>query len=369
MPPRLITSSFSALSSFRPPFPYTCQRLRQPHGAASSFWKSNTGRRASSYNRFAREARTFGNQWRRSPNFYYHLVALGVGGVGVYAYNLERVPVTGRLRFNCVRESWELQASKSVYWSTLQQYRNQILPPNHPDSIMVNRVLQRLIPASGLGNEKWEVRVIDDKEEKNAFVLPGGKVFVFSGILPLCQGEGGLAAVLGHEIAHNVAHHVAEKMSHGAILFVALFAISNLLAQLSIDPQLTALAFQYLLLSPRSRAMESEADHIGLLMMAKSCYEPEKAVGFWERMTKAEKFAPPQWASTHPSSKNRILAIRDWIPAAQEARALSGCSGMSNHADDFARAFAQDPVARQVQSRRPVARQLERRDDDDDYFF
>ena len=302
------------------------------------------------------------------------MIALGGSGATFYIYNLETVPISGRRRFNCISEKWELQLAKGSYDREIQIHGEDILPPNHPNSIMVNRVMQRLISANGLGNQGWEVRVIEDQEQENAFVLPGGKVFVFSGMLPICKDEEGLAAVLGHEIAHNVAHHVAEKMTRGAILIAAIVGISTIF---SIDPDLTSFFFDYLASRPGSRVMESEADQIGLLMMARSCYDPQKAISFWERMAKAEQseqFSTPQWASTHPSSRNRILAIQNWIPAAQEARASSGCSGTSGYVDDFARASRQDPSARQVQSRRPVAVQQaprpgRRDDDDDDYFF
>ena len=113
-----------------------------------------------------------------------------------------------------------------MYQDLLQEYRERLLPPHHPKVQMVQRVLDRLIPHSGLNGEmnRWEVHVIDE-DTKNAFVIPGGKVFVFSGILDVCQGEDGLAAVLGHEIAHNVAHHAAEKMSQTGVLMMGAYAV------------------------------------------------------------------------------------------------------------------------------------------------
>jgi len=143
----------------------------------------------------------------------------------VYVSNLEEVPVSHRRRFNIVSEDFEQQSGRQLYQEVMQQYGGQMLPAWHPKSMMVQKVLDRLIPHSGLGTEKnsWEVHVIAD-EQKNAFVIPGGKVFVFSGILDVCQGEDGLAAVLGHEIAHNVAHHAAEKMSQSGIIM--LFAVA-----------------------------------------------------------------------------------------------------------------------------------------------
>ncbi len=201
---------------------------------------------------------------------------------------------------------------------------------------MVNRVLGRLIQAAGLEGQKWEVRVIDDPEEMNAFVLPGNKVFVFSGILPICAGEDGLAAVLGHEIAHNVAHHTGEKISQWfylfpfALLLSFTFDISGQAAQ-----TLLSLALEW----PGSRKMESEADYIGLLMMAQACYDPSAAVGLWDRMAQAEKVAVPQILSTHPASKKRMAVIQEWLPQAQQKRAESQCGITAGYVDEFTQAF------------------------------
>ena len=98
---------------------------------------------------------------------------MGAGGGVFVAYNIERVPGSGRLRFNCVPESWERQTADGTYQQVMQQFGRKILPPQHPDSRMVQKVLDRLIPASGLSREGWEVKVIGDKDQKNAFVLPG----------------------------------------------------------------------------------------------------------------------------------------------------------------------------------------------------
>jgi len=157
---------------------------------------------------------------------------------------------------------------------------------------------------------------------KNAFVIPGGKVFVFSGILDVCQGDDGLAAVLGHEIAHNVAHHAAERMSQsGLFMGIAMLAAFAL----GIDPGLGNFFIDLAFLRPGSRSQESEADYIGLLMMAESCYDPEAAMGLWARMEKEEKGAPPQFLSTHPSNHNRLEKIRTWLPEAEGKRESGGC--------------------------------------------
>ena len=164
------------------------------------------------------------------------------------------------------------------------------MPENSREVRMVHRVLERLLPHSGLEHENWEVYVIDD-QTKNAFVVPGGKVFVFRGILDVCKGEDGLAAVLGHEIAHNVAHHAAEKMSR-MVVILPVGIISWLLT--GVDPGLVRFGVNLMLSLPNSRKQEEEADYIGLLMMAESCYDPSAAIGLWTRMEQAEQYSPPQ---------------------------------------------------------------------------
>ena len=118
-----------------------------------------------------------------------------------YIYNLETVPVSGRRRFNCISAKRETDMAQQLYGQVMQEFGSRVLPAWHPNSKLVNKVMNRLIPASGLEDQAWEVHVVNDPQ-MNAFVLPGGKVFVFSGILPICNGEDGLATVLGHEIAH-----------------------------------------------------------------------------------------------------------------------------------------------------------------------
>lgn len=201
---------------------------------------------------------------------------------------------------------------------------------------MVQRVLTRLLPHSGLEGEEWEIHVIDD-DMKNAFVVPGGKVFVFRGILDVCQGDDGLAAVLGHEIAHNVAHHAAERVSQSFWL-VGLSLVSLVFG---VDPGITGYLGQIAFSLPGSRSQEAEADYIGLLMMAESCFDPEAAVGLWTRMEEEEKKmggAPPQFMSTHPSSHNRMEKIRGWLPKAGEKMAEGGCSNIKGYVGDFTQA-------------------------------
>jgi Zn-dependent protease with chaperone function len=225
-----------------------------------------------------------------------------------------------------------------MYQQTLQEFSSSLLPEYSAEHRLVSRVLERLIPHSGLSNEEntWEVHVIDDPTP-NAFVIPGGKVFVFKGILDVAAGEDGLAAVLGHEIAHNVAHHAAERMSRSFII-LPFAIIGSLLVGLDvgIGNWIAKLAFEL----PGSRKEESEADYIGLLMMAEACFDPRAALGLWQRMEEMEGKrggggAPPAFLSTHPSSHDRGEKIRGWLGKADEVYQRGECGGMGRFVNDF----------------------------------
>ncbi|CAO1603319.1 metalloendopeptidase [Xanthoria calcicola] len=248
---------------------------------------------------------------------------------------MERAPVTGRWRFVCVSEEYEAELGRTSYEHAMEDYRDQILRPDDPRHKMVGRVLERLLPNSGLKGDV-EFHVIKDDEEVNAFVIPGNKIFVFSGIMPICNNEDGLASILGHEIAHNVAHHVQENASlpylTTLILGLASFFVDN-------SAQLTQFVLSYGLELPNSRAQETEADYLGLLMMAQSCYNPEEALKVWDRMAKADQSATPQFLSTHPTDRNRLKRFQQWLPEAIEKQAQSQCGHMTQHSNEFQQAF------------------------------
>ncbi|KAI4748712.1 hypothetical protein E4T50_00973 [Aureobasidium sp. EXF-12298] len=292
------------------------------------------------YSRFQQASGLY-KRWHARPTFYYEAGGIASVCAGFYAYNLEVVPVSGRRRFNIVSASTEQQSGQELYQQVVEQYKGNILPPSHPQHRLVQRVLDRLIPHSGLPAEtnNWEVHVIQD-EQKNAFVIPGGKVFVFSGILEVTQNEAGLAAVLGHEIAHNVAHHSAERMS-SYVVFLPVALVASLLLQMGdIGDLITRTVVDLAFLRPGSRKQESEADYIGLMMMAEACYDPSAAVGLWSRMHDAEEGAPPQFLSTHPSSHNRMEKIQSWLGDAEMKREQSGCGQISDYAEQFRDTFS-----------------------------
>ena len=270
-------------------------------------------------------------RWARHPNFYRHLGIIGLGTGSFYVYNLDTVPVTNRRRFNCITPNIEQKLGEQTNQAVLQEFRGKILPPSDRRHVLVTRVLNRLVEAADLPGQKWEVRVIDDSDQINAFVLPGGKVFVFTGILPLCKGEDGLAAVLGHEIAHNIGHHTAEQLSRSVWLFPIIIMVDWFIGGGGVGRLTSNLLFEL----PGSRRQETEADYIGLLLMAKACFDPRKAVDFWDRMQRQEKVSPPAFLSTHPNSKNRLKMIEDWLPEANDRLASSECGTTSFMANAF----------------------------------
>ncbi|KAL4978690.1 TCP-1/cpn60 chaperonin family-domain-containing protein [Aspergillus desertorum] len=221
------------------------------------------------------------------------------------------------------------------YREVLRECQGRILPESHPLTIMVNRVLHRLVPMAPIDGADWKVHVIKDDNMVNAFVLPGGKVFVFTGILPVCKDENGLAAVLGHEIAHVVAHHTGERMSNNFVTMGVIFLAAFLF---DVSGNIPSLLLNLMYSLPNSRTQEAEADNIGLMMMSKACFNPEAAMDFWARMQREEKQAPPQFISTHPSNYNRMEAIRGWLDKAQAEYENSGCIGTSSWMPGFRRA-------------------------------
>ncbi|GFZ42524.1 hypothetical protein JCM24511_00240 [Saitozyma sp. JCM 24511] len=310
-------------------------------------------------------------------------IALGGGGL-YYVTHLERVPETGRLRFIDVDEASERELGYQTQLQTLSEYSRQLLPPSHPVSKRVRKVASRIIESSGLGRVKsggemsaveapvpswgggggegqrhpgevdmsevlfggakharqdegkqteWEVYVIDDKKTKNAFVLPGGKIFVFTGILPVSANDDGLATVLGHEIAHQVARHPAERMSYMKVLFFAGF----LLESLGLDVGLTRVLLTLMLQLPNSRKSESEADFIGLRLMSRACFDPSESTKMWERMSQSEggSGSSIDFLSTHPANARRIKQLTQWLPDAQQIRAASPCESTSDSYGGF----------------------------------
>ena len=237
------------------------------------------------------------------------------------------VPLTGRRQLNLVSDSSVLSMGAQQYDEFLSSHE-ALRKTKEAD--MVQRVGRRIQDAveryfaqnnlSGdLKGYAWEFNLVDSKEV-NAWCMPGGKVVVYSGILPVAGDEAGLAVVMGHEIAHAVAKHGNERMSQALVTQLGGTALSVALESYPEQTQaLWMAAFgvgsQVGILLPYSRLQESEADRLGLIFMAMAGYDPNEAPRFWSRMA-AEKggAAPPEFLSTHPSDKTRIEKIKEEIP-------------------------------------------------------
>ncbi len=258
------------------------------------------------------------------------LVSLLIGMVLV-ATGSSEVGITGRRQLNFVPESIINSMSSQQYTQYLNE--NQVIADTQ-SSEMVQRVGSRIVAAvdefarqnmesNPFEGYEWEFNLVQDNAA-NAFAMPGGKVVVNTGILPLTQTETGLAVVVGHEIAHVFADHGAERMSQGLLVQMGGIALSQALKE---QPETTQNLFmtsygmgsQVGLLLPFSRLHESEADRLGLIFMAMAGYDPREAPDFWQRMAAQQTGeAPPELLSTHPANETRIQNLKKLIPEAME---------------------------------------------------
>ncbi|GGK35937.1 Zn-dependent protease [Salinarimonas ramus] len=187
------------------------------------------------------------------------------------------------------------------------------------------RVAERLLVAEGADPSAWEVEVFA-APGVNAFVLPGRKIGILEGLFPVAQSEGGLAAVVGHEIGHLAADHARERVAAQVAqqVGVRLVALALDIGDVAFAREIAAalgVGVEFGLARPYGRAQELEADRLGLFMMARAGYDPEEAVGLWQRMDAASAGGPPAILSTHPAPQDRIEAIRAMLPEARAATA------------------------------------------------
>ena len=226
-------------------------------------------------------------------------------------------PVTGRPQFVAIPEQEEIRLGAEAWQQVLAEE-----PVSSPGELtqIVERVGRRLAAVSGRPDYAWEFKLLASSKV-NAFALPGGKVAIYEGILPVCEHEAGLAVVMSHEIAHALARHGGERMSQqGAVKLTG-----GLLGKVT-QPQSTAsqdrwrnaygLATRYGVLLPYSRQHETEADSIGLTLMAQAGYDPREAPRFWERFARASGSQPPEFLSTHPADARRAAHLSSLLPQA-----------------------------------------------------
>lgn len=232
-------------------------------------------------------------------------------------------PITGRNELMLLSEDQEKQMGLQAYRNVLQQ---ETVSRDPQANAVVERVGRRIAQAAGRGDYQWEFTVVD-KPEVNAFVLPGGKVVVYTGLLRIAGTDDELAAVIGHEVGHAIARHGGERVSRDMLTQMGVSAVSGALA--GGDPAMTQQVAGLLgagatvgLSLPFSRSQESEADYMGLALMTKAGYNPAAAVTLWQKMARASQGkAPPEFLSTHPADETRIRQIEQWLP---EIRAKYG---------------------------------------------
>jgi metalloendopeptidase OMA1, mitochondrial len=186
---------------------------------------------------------------------------------------------------------------------------------------VVDRIGWRIANAARRPDFQWEFVIIDNEKTANAFALPGGKVAVYTGMFPVARTEGGLAAVLAHEVAHVLARHGGERLSQGLVAQIGATALQVGMA--GRDPGVVrgvmaayGLGANVGVLLPYGRLQESEADRIGLILMAQASYDPREAIHLWERMEQQDGQRPPEFLSTHPSVGRRIQDLQRWMPNA-----------------------------------------------------
>ncbi len=253
-------------------------------------------------------------------------IAIAVAAVGVLLLaqtHRQKTPVTHRAERVGLTDKQQMQLGNEEYAKTLRQYRARIVASG-PEYLETQRVAKRIEAVAGRDkpNFVWKVTLLR-KNEANAYCLPGGKIVVYTGILPLTRNDAGLATVLGHEVAHATAEHVAERIERQHLTEVAATIIAGgtavtpgqfirIRALLGVGGAAASLPF--------SRSQESEADHIGLVYMARAGYNPRQALAFWKRMLQASKGKePPEFASDHPSDTHRVERIHEWLPEAEHA--------------------------------------------------
>lgn len=240
------------------------------------------------------------------------------------------VAITGRSQLNLIPDSTMNSLALTEYQSFLKENKKS---SNSADSAMVQQVglkiadaVERYCRQNGLADRvsgfNWEFNLIESKDI-NAWAMPGGKVVVYTGILPVTQNETGLAVVMGHEIAHVIARHGNERMSQGLLVQMGGIALSEAMAT---SPAATKELFMnsygiganVAVILPYSRLHESEADRMGLIFMAMAGYDPQEAVGFWQRMAAqpGNEKKPPEFLSTHPADTTRINNIKSYMPEA-----------------------------------------------------
>eukprot|EP00919_Chromeraceae_sp_WS-2016_P011916 GHVR01027857.1.p1 GENE.GHVR01027857.1~~GHVR01027857.1.p1 ORF type:complete len:292 (-),score=31.11 GHVR01027857.1:107-982(-) len=259
---------------------------------------------------------------RRGGGFRWQIMLLFAVGAAVYYFaNQEQVPFTGRTQLRTMEPAQEMQLGLQSYQQILSDSR---VLRDEPVVTVVRDIGARIAQAAAPEDPgfEWAFNVIDS-DQVNAFALPGGYTAVYTGLIPVAQTEDGLAVVMGHEVGHALAHHGAERMAQQNMQRIVGAGVAMGAGGMDSGAQQAVMSVfggisQYGYALPFSRAHESEADYIGLILMARACYDPREAPRLWERMGAAGGATPPEFQSTHPSPETRINDFNTWMPEAVE---------------------------------------------------
>ncbi len=248
-----------------------------------------------------------------------------------FTLSCNTVPITGRKQLSLVSNSeifpMSFQSYKTVLDSSKISKDKSQVEMVRSVGVKIQHAVEKYMADKGLSSQlngyQWEFNVIDENIV-NAWCMPGGKVVFYTGILPICKDEKGIAVVMGHEVAHAIANHGGERMSQGMVQQLGFSALSVAISEKPAETQkLYGTAYGVASniggMLPFSRLQESEADKMGLIFMAMAGFDPHEAPKFWERMTEGSGGgAPPEFLSTHPSHSTRIQQLNEAIPEAMK---------------------------------------------------
>ena len=258
-------------------------------------------------------------------------VSVIVAIVSFLLISCAKVPFTGRKQAKLLPES----TMNSMSFTQYEEFLKENPPVNNTNQAnmvksvgrKIQQAAEKYYRAEGISKKlegfAWEFNLVDDPTV-NAWCMPGGKVAFYTGIMPICQDEAGVAVVMGHEVAHAIANHGRERMSQGLVQQMGGVALAVAMQDKPEETQALffaayAVGTTYGAMLPYSRLHESEADKLGLIFMAMAGYDPHEAPKFWERMaSQSGGSQPPEWMSTHPSHESRIQALNDYMPTAMK---------------------------------------------------
>ena len=250
--------------------------------------------------------------------------------VSIFTNSCSTVPITGRNQLSLIPASQLMSMSFQQYDTFLSE--NKVSKDGNQTArikrigLKIQKAVEQYFELKNLSQHlngyAWEFNLVEN-EQVNAWCMPGGKVVFYTGILPICKDDAGIAAVMGHEIAHAIAEHGCERMSQGLIVELGGMGLQAALQnEPALTQQLAMTAFgigsQVGIMLPFSRLHESEADHMGLIFMSMAGYNPNNAVEFWKRMAAQGGAKPPEFLSTHPSDETRINDLKKLIPEAMQ---------------------------------------------------